>query len=96
MRTDCFILLVILFLLIESCQKKECKACHTKAYSVECTSPSGYTTYSTPYISEVWGARQIIDSLLAQGFDCKIDSVDELNVCDFDLDLLKSRGVKCQ
>ena len=82
---------IALFLLIAAC-KRNCKTCNTSAYKITCTHPG----FSTPYVSEVWGQEQLIDSLLNRGFDCRVDTIKEETVCDFDIDLLRSMGAKCR
>ena len=82
---------IVLFFFAASC-KRNCKTCDTSAYKITCTHPG----FSTPYVSEVWGQEQLIDSLLKRGFDCKVDTLQEETVCDFEIDLLKSMGAKCR
>ena len=75
-----------------SCKKKECKTCYTKAYKV-----NSCADFQLPYyVSVVLGIGNMIDSIRASGINCEVDTEYELRVCDFEIDLLKSRGVKCK
>ena len=85
-----YILAFLTINFINSCQKS-CKTCKTRAYKIN--SCEGITT---PYVSEVMGVAAIIDSVRSRGLLCNVDTVNELFVCDYEIDILESRGVKCK